>query len=67
MAQKLAPTKKIAEIYLPYLPLFASLLSLVVHSIVANTGFGIVALVHNDRGGQGRPEHTHQQTIIEGA
>ena len=25
MAQKLAPAKKIAEIYLPYLPLFASL------------------------------------------
>ena len=25
MTQKLAPAKKIAEIYLPYLPLFASL------------------------------------------
>ena len=25
VAQKLAPAKKIAEIYLPYLPLFASL------------------------------------------
>ena len=27
MAQNLAPAKKIAEIYLPYLPLFASLKS----------------------------------------